>query len=173
MLHRPSSAFLIELVIDQHLLVPLAPNKSLSTIFHYMKGDYTEDRARLSKRCRVKGHGVLVTTCNKGWQLAVREIALGHEEAALHHESGEALEKVARESFGISTPGCFQNSTRWAPWQTGILLKLTLLWHDLQNPFQLNFPMILGTLFHLGHYNSALTSPEAVLLWKILIFLFQ
>lgn len=84
---------------------PPAANKSISNIFHGMEGDYTADRARPFPELQgqVKEHGVLVKSCNKESQLAGREITEGHEEAALHHERGEALEQVAQRSFGISS----------------------------------------------------------------------
>lgn len=58
---------------------PPATNKSISNIFHCMEGDYTADRTRHFPEVQgeVKGCGVLVTNCNKGSQLAAREIPEG------------------------------------------------------------------------------------------------
>lgn len=127
-----------------------------------------------SQRCRVKGHGVLVTNCNKGSQLAAREIVAGHEEAALHHGSGGALAQIAQRNFGILTPGYFQYSTRWAPWQTDLVLKLTLLWNDLQNASQLNASYDFMHSFPSGAIQFSFNKPRScVNSLKRFLFLFQ
>lgn len=113
--------------------------------------------------CRERGHSkILLTSCNKRSQLAGKKIAARHSDAALHHENSEVLKQVSNRSLGIKIPGCFQDWTIWAPWQTDLVLKPDLFWNDLQN-LSSEFPHFCCTPLHLGH-NSVLISKEVMLI---------